>query len=460
MRRYSPKYDGLFPLNVYSTNYSCSTRKCFSPGPNGCNCEVCNASAKVVPLIVTDVTATAEYIVTVTIYYSDGSSMSVDLSKNKRYTIKYVSNGELISITGVITAIGKVNNSSNCTCDCCNGEDYLLKIDASSNYASQVVTIKSSAIREIKEYTLYGDEDTTLNSSRCKAVTIVGRVNNIQITDCTIDNMGIVSKGTIITGKPDENNCAIADGCATGVNSNGHTITVVNGRTTGGTITGGTIMTAKLNTWTAAGGNYDPETGIRTECNVEALFGTIVAYDCDVFGAKTIAGDVIEPKINPSIVAGGKRMGADMITTDAIIIDDIAYGGRCVGGIVYGGTAVGNINDQTFTIENGETSGGHSSKCTVTGGIVKGGTKVGDSIIGAVIYGGIAECGLTIDGCTTLGESGYIKPGHDTIPSDLINTITEHKSTDAYEKNIDDLVIWWKHTGSWAFDTNISTIKI
>ena len=414
------------------------------------------------PLIITDISAVANYTVDLTISYSDGSSVTTTLSKNTRYVFRYLENGQILQIVGVITAIGKVNNANQCTCDCCNGEDYLIKVDCSTDYASKVVVIRSSMIRDIKPYTKYADEDSTIDSSVVRGASVFGRLEHIKIEEATITADGIISKGKILMGDVTDN-CAIADGCAVGTNKYGHDIVVINGSTEGGNVINGYTMSGKVYTFTVTDGELDPETGKTTNCTVEAEKGILIINDATVVGGITYNGTVIDPTIKDSIVAGGTRIGNDVVTTKAIVICGIGYGGASQGGTLYGGTATGEINGVTYTIENGVTVGGFSNKCTVTNGVIKGGKKIGDTIIGSEIIGGNVECGVTFNGITTLGEEGVIKTGTFKLPDGLITTIAAKADTDiaAFEKDIDNLVIWWSSdVGGFHFGTNIGTTKI
>ena len=423
----------------------------------------CPGAAKMQPLYVTDVSATSSYTVDLTISYSDGSSKTTTLSKNTKYLIKYVQDGQLLQVVGIITAIGKVNNTTSCTCDCCNTEDYLIKLDCSSEYSSSVVIIKSSTIRDISVYTKYADEDTTIQDSVVRGATLIGRVESIKILEATITLDGIVTKGKIVKGAPDCTNAVVADGCATGENEKGHTIVVINGTTLGGNIMTGQVTSGKVYSYIITDGETDPETGTVTNCTVEAEKGMLIATSVSVIGGTTTNGTVIDPTLNPSMVAGGTRIGTDLVTTGAIVIDGIAYGGNCEGGVLYGGTATGEIDGRVYTIEEGVTKGGYSNKCTVTGGTVKGGTIIGNTIVGATVYGGTAECGITMQGVTTLGEEGIIRAGTFQFPEGLITTINAHANTDvaAFEKDIDNLVVWWtSDVGGFHFGTNIGTTQI
>ena len=457
--------EGAWPLYVTNNFRYCidgENGKEYFPVCQKCLDGHCDHIGKV-PLIITDISAVANYTVDLTISYSDGTSVTTTLSKNTKYVIKYLQDGQILQVVGIITAIGKVNNASQCTCDCCNGEDFLIKVDCSTEYSSKVVVIRSSMIRDIHPYTKYADEDSTITSSIVRGSTVFGRVETVKITDATISSTGVITKGTIVKGTVTDN-CAVTDGCAVGDNKYGHHIVVIDGITENGNIINGTVMSAKVYEYTITGGEPDPDHDDRViNCVVEAERAVIISSDTTVVGGITSNGTVIDPTIKNSIVAGGTRIGNDVITTKAIVIGGIGYGGASEGGAVYGGTATGEINGKMYTIENGITVGGFSNKCTTEGGIIKGGTKIGDTIIGSEIIGGTVECGVTFEGTTTLGEDGVIKTGTFKLPDGLITTISAKANTDvaAFEKDVDNLVIWWtSDVGGFHFGTNISTTKI
>ena len=412
-----------------------------------------------VPLIITDISAVANYTVDLTISYSNGTSVTTTLTKNTKYVIKYLDKGQIIQVVGIITAIGKVNNSSECTCDCCNGEDYLIKVDCSSEYNSAVVVIRSSMIREIHPYTKYADEDSTIVSSIVRGATLFGSLENVKILDATVSATGVVYAGNIVKGDV-TTNCAIADGCATGENKYGHKIVVIDSTTEGGNVTAGKVMSAKLYEFIVEGGETDPETGRTVGCTVTAARAMVIANDVTVMGGVTSNGTVIDPTIKNSVVTGGVRIGTDVVTEKAIVIGDIGYNGISTGGILTDGIATGKINGKFYIIENGITTGGYSNKCTVEGGMIKGGTKIGDTIIGATIYGGNVECGVTYEGTTTLGEDGIIKSGTFSLPDNLIDNIglKADDNVDAFEREINNLVLWWtSDAGGFHFGTNIGS---
>lgn len=443
--------EGEFPLNLYGKpcylngfdlgmvngshwsghGYMNSLKKC------------CCGNNNTVKLYITDVQVSACYTITITIQYSDGSSDSVVIEKGKRYTFEYLENGCVNRVVGVVDAIGKLSSgiTGNCPCADPSSQDYIIQVDASSAYNSSVVTFKTSNLRGISYYTQYEDEDTTIASSVTRGATVVGTINNLRIEEATIDSNGNVLKGKIVAGQISEGHCIIDGGSSTGNNPNGHKIVVVNGQTIGGTITEGSIISAVLTSPIVQGFTVN---GSRLEnATITAPNGKVVAVDASISGGKTVNGTVIEPTMTNSLVSGGTRYGSDMVTTGGTVVGNVCYGGTITGGTLYGGVATGIINCDSYMIENGETTGGYSVKSIVYDGKIVGGKQIGDTIIGAVVYGGRAECGITTGGTTTIGASGTIKPGMSTLP----DTVTSPVNVDAqfFEKDIDDLIIWWEN---------------
>ena len=453
-----------FPLSLYTNNYRYvidgMTGNEYYPVCSGCLKGKCPATKKLQPLYVTDVSAISSYTVDLTISYSDGSSVTTTINKNTKYVIRYVDEGELKQCVGVIVAIGKVNNASSCTCDCCNGEDYLFKVDCSVEYNSAVLVIRSSAIRDIRVFTKYADEDTTIENAVIRGAALIGNVSETKITEATITRDGIVTAGKLVAGIPSEDNCAITGGCAVGNNPLGHKIVVIESDYTMGNIIGGNVVSAKLYEYTIEGGETDPETGTTTNCTLNDVKGVFICNDVTALGGMSSKGVVIDPTIKNSTVVDGTRSGNDMVSVKGIVISNICYGAAVEGGVLTGGTAVGFIGDKVYQIEHGITTGGFSNKATVTGGIVEGGTVIGNCIVGATVKGGIAQCKVSFNGTTVLGEDGIIKPSVFEFPKGLIDTINGQVDTTAYIKEVNNLIIWTKEENCFAFGSNISLITL
>lgn len=445
--------EGEFPLDTYCNHYTEQFQNSYNLN-NIHNCDCCQPydinktvqKLQRATLMITNVSTKATYNIAITIDYSDGTSKTYNLEKGKRYKVQYLSNGEIVTLVGVITNIGKVNSNSNCSCDCCSGvNDYIIRLDASTNYTSVVEDIRTSNIRDIQPYVEHADEDTTILNARSSGITVAGLINNITIIDATIDEDGTVLAGKVIKGNIDEKEGLAIDGCSIGSNSLNNTITVAGAELIGGSITSGKIMSGKLGKYTIiTQGNNDCCSNVMTNCVVESKYAMIVATECTIVGSKSYGGTVIEPTIENSTVVGGKRAGKDMVTTGAMVINGVAYGGTITGGTLLGGTATGTIDSKAYAIENGSTTGGTSMKCTVTNGRIVGGKNVNGSIIGATVYGGIAECGTTTGGTTTVTNeiTSYIRPEASSIPPEIICNCP--KVYGDYKDMIGDVIIWIK----------------
>lgn len=451
-RNYHYNENGAFPLNVYTeNNYTCdcySNRKC--PAMNSC---------KLQPLFVTDVAAESHYTIDLIITYSDGSTSTTTLTRYNKYVIKYVENGLLKQVVGVIVAIGKVNDNSNCTCECCNNEDFLIKVDASVEYNSNTVIIRTSSIRDISIYTKYADENSNIENATIRGASFVGNATDVKIINCTIDESGKISAGTIIKGTPDMENCTFSDGCVTGLNSKNHEIVVIDSKYCNGLISDGKVLSGYAYEFTIEGGETDTETGITTDCTMIAERAMIISTDITAFEGVSYNGTVIDPTIINSTVVGGDRTGADMITTGGIAMNGIYYSGTTEGGNIVGGTASGFIGDKEYVITNGITKDGFSTKTTVEGAIIEGGKIVGSSTIGAIAKGGIAKCGVSFEGTTVLGPEGIIKPGNISIPAGLIDTACAAPDNTAYEEVVNELIIWLT-APPVGFGSNISVVTL
>lgn len=448
--------EGEFPLNLYTRDAylngfdlgMVNGSHWSGHGPlNNMNTECgCPCTCNTVKLYVTDVQVSASYSLTLTIKYSDGSDDTVVLEKGKKYKFTYLDSGTVYQLVGVITGVGKVSESAafcDCECNCSSSADYLIQVDSSTNYSSSVVTIRTSNLRGISYYTEYEDEDTSIDNATVRGATVAGTINNIRIKNATVDEDGNITAGIIVGGVLAETGTIIDGGSVTGYNKNNHLITLLNAQCHNGTIINGTVIAGVAKTINVSNGASD-NNGHLINCDVVAPTAKIVAVDCDVNNAVSVSGTVIDPILNDSIVVGGTRYGTDMVTVGGLVVGDMCYGGKVTGGVLYGGTASGLIDGTSYTIFDGETTGGYTVKASVKGGKVVGGKQVGDTIIGAVVYGGTAINGTTTGGVTKIGASGYIKAGITDIPTGLTNI--GNSNAKYIEKDINDLIIWWNQT--------------
>ena len=112
-------------------------RKC---GPLSCGC--CNNTAT----MLTNVTCTAKLILSVTLVYTNSDfNKTIDIIPGNKYTIQYLTNGNIAQCTGIVTNIYKVEQLQT------DNEIYKIRLDCSTEGSSNVVVIKSDQIRGVSE---------------------------------------------------------------------------------------------------------------------------------------------------------------------------------------------------------------------------------------------------------------------------------------------------------------------
>lgn len=411
------------------------------------SCE-CDCKAQ---LYITDIQVTENRSLNMQIMYSDGSVKTITIESGKKYIIKYIENGQLVQITGIIKAIGKVGTATTCTCTCCSGNDYVIEVDASTEGNSSVYTIRTSTIREISLYGTHYGEDTNLEISSVYGATVFGLFTSVRLKDCTIDNEGFITKGTIISADMVIDKSVGEWGCAQGKNNIGSNLVIIQGRTIKGTVIAGNIMAGQVFAPIVEGGKSGQ--GVVEGATVRANKARLVITNGDIIGGKTVNGVILNPVLENSFVSGGTRYGEDMITNGATVVGGKAYAGYTSGGTLYGGTATGFIDKYAYTIVDGETTGGSTTNAIVENGKIVGGNTIGTTTLGAIVYGGTTKAGTSIGGTTTLGNSGYIRPGYSSLPLNVTNPTVDYRKL--LEKKIDELIIWWEKFDGRAY-TNLS----
>ena len=359
----------------------------------------------------TAVTATSKITLLVTFNYADCSqNRTVEIAAGNIYTISYIENAQLKTCTGKVTDIYKVYSDNDETL-------YKIKIDCSVNYSNQVVIIKTDQLRSCKLYQQYSEEDSTIDNSLHRYGTTVAQViKDAIVTDATIDKNGNIVKGNVIDGYI--NGGYTVDGIATGTNSHGHSITVINGKTHNGQITNGEIINGVVRSGDVCG-KKDDDTGIVEHATIKGIISNLVIINTIVKGGKTTDGETIDPTLIDSIVTGAIITGNDMITTGGVTVGNITTGGTTVGGTGTGGTANGFIDGKMYTIENGITKGNLTTVGgVVTGGTIIGGTHIGNAIYNATIKGGVCSDGTTTGGTTTNGVITTALANHANITKD------------------------------------------
>lgn len=415
----------------------------------------------------TNVNAQAKTTLVFTFSYSNESlNKTVELTTDQVYTITYLEEGQLNTVTGKVSNIWKVYGNDDTT-----SSFYKIKIDASADYATNTVVIKNDQIRDITLYVEHADEDTTLESSLHKYGTTVGTITNAIVTNATIDANGNLIEGDIVQGVVDG---FTHDGTAQGTNSLGTQMIVINGTTTGGNILNGKIISAYHTSGDTEEGTFAEGTNILEHATVKGVLTNAVIVNTTVEGGKTVDGTFLEQKIENSVVFNAKITGDDLVTTGGITCGNVTSNGTSIGGTAYGGTATGQINGRNYTIEAGTTVAKPGSKLTTTGGIVVGGTiiggtQVGNMIVGATIKGGTVTNGTTINGVTTGGEIIPVAGSNISLAQvsqniseiDLKPNFKPANSTNSSDNPFDEngLVIY-EDLSSGDIRTNLATTKM
>lgn len=450
--------EGEFPVNIYGPDYRCRhgyTWGMFSGAqwaPN--TCKPCCPNDSQVQLLITDIGVEELKTYKLTITYLSGEQKELTLEIGKKYIVKYVEGGSLVTVSGYLTAMGAINSLAvnNSSCPCAMSKDYILQLDCSTEGHSSILSIRTSDIRFITDYVDNFGEDTILENATVFGATTFGTFSYVIITDATIDGDGNITKGTIQHAELLENSSIGIGGCAKGKNNLNHTIVTINSTSYNGIVSDGTVLSGRVYAPIVTGGKNG--NGVVIGATVKADKAKLVIIDSILNNTKNVNGTLLNPVIENSIVDGGTRSGEDMVTVGSTVFGTNAYGGGVTGGTLYGGTATGSIDGAPYTIINGETTGGTTMHGIVEGGKIVGGKNIGNSIVGAIVYNGTCTKGYTVDGITTLGENGYIKPGYSTIPSNLTNPRMDCGKF--IDKDIDELVIWYKNN---TLQTNLKDYR-
>jgi len=395
----TPAYNGGVVGGRCYSDYTSTKNSNITPGlmsglyrPNGplnlsCNC--CSNT------MVTGVKVTQKTIITITVQYTDPEkNTSIDLEAGKMYIFDYIEDGKLLRVSGRLSDIYK-------TYDCNNNVLFKLKVDCSANYVTKTAVFKTDQIRGVTEYSVYADQDPTIDNSMHRYGTTTAEViKNAVVKNAIADKNGNILEGTIVSGEVTGHTL---DGLAKGKNNIGMELTVINGDTINGAIIEGKILNANLRAG-SVDGKTDEKTGIVSDATITGTITNVIAINTIIKGGRTEKGTIINPVLKDSVVYGATVTGDNMITTGGITVGDITVGGTAVGGTATGGTATGCIDGKSYTIEDGTTTGKITTTGgTLVGGTIIGGTKVGRTIVNAVIQGGVYTNGTTTGGDTKDG---------------------------------------------------------
>lgn len=372
-------------------------KKC---GPLNCPCDC----AKMYTL--TGVQTKAKIVLEVKLSYTvKDLNKTITITPGGLYNFDYLDEGEVKSCCGRVTNIYKVNDLEERT------NLYKIRVDCSGEYSHNVVVFKTDQIRGVSKYFEYANEDTIVkNGFHQGGTTITQVIKDAIVINAELDSEKNIIKGTIVSGILEWG--ITVDGVCVGTNSSQHDIVLTGARSSGGEITGGTLLNGVVRSGDINGESND-ETGIITNATIKGIISNAVIVNSIVTGVSVNNGDgtIVDPTLENSIVYDATVLGEDMITTGGVTVGNVTTGGVTTGGTARGGKAFGVINGRQYQIEGGVTTGENmvTSGGMVVGGKVTGGTKVGNTIYGATVTGGVAHNGTTTGGTTTVDISvdGY-----------------------------------------------------
>ena len=426
----------------------------------GSECECCQNNNDMNYLI--DVEARPTTSIIVTLHYSNSAlDYSTNISIGGKYDVWYLEDKCIKHIVGIVTDVTKIysleeyEEEENSTYI----PEYKITFDASTEGNSKVVIIKANQIRKIKFYTKYSNEGTKLTEARSSGGNTIGKVNNIEIKNATIDKSGtdiVVTDGDVTNGDITDDSTT-TDGIIDGKNPNGNHVYIVDSKVYGGTITAGKVISATMQGAVKFidEGTVDPNNpDIIYNATISGNAEDVVIIDSVVTNGITDGktGEIKEATLQNFIVSGGTVTGEDMITTSGTTVDNVTYNGITTGGVVTGGTAVGEFNGKpayatgNITIIGGTVSGG-----TITGGVISGGTTENGVTVNGVVKGGTGTAGITIggilyinNGMITYGRTSEVKFKDIIFPSAAVPPNTDTSDDDSkskYSKPMEGLIV-------------------
>ena len=322
----------------------------------------------------------------------------VRVNKGIKYRILYLNKRhELTRIVGIVTGIAPLYKPDDWA-----HREFVLKVDCSTDNASNVHRIRTNDIRAIREYVEHMDEDTTIKNGKTESVnTTANKIVDMVIVDPKIDDNGNIIDGKIIDGKIDDGK---TDGGITeGDNDNGNHIVVIDDIVDGGEIKKGDIIH----------GTTTEDTIIEKDSDgkVIKITGTIInviIYNTTIINGISFGGTVINPDRTNVTVYGGTISGDTMITHGGITVNNITMHGTTEGGIINGGYGVTSWNGRVMYIYDIKTAtGGTANNCIINGGVISGGTGHGTTYYGTTVIGGTGTNGMSINNTVTGGYFSY-----------------------------------------------------
>lgn len=333
--------------------------------------------------------------------YSDPAfDKRVKLERDYRYRVTFLEDRLIQRMVGTITNIRRIFDPE---IETSSGlpmpPEYVVTLDASTKYGSNVKHIRTSQIRDIKRYTEYMDEDPSMKDAEVHGGTTVGKSTNIVIRFVEYDE----DKGVIKGGKVDSGTVLgnTTNGITNGTINNGKVVTVVDNTVDGGKIDAGVVIHAEID-------EDMPHKFVVEPDGSKTFHGSVVNFiivNTHITGGKSLGGKIVDIETFNTVVYGGIITGKDMYTIGGITKGDITYGGTTIGGTVVGGDAIGSWNgrvihrDGDIVTVDGITTGG-----IITGGTVLGGDRIGEYIYNGVVIGGSGSANVTTGGYTTGGK--------------------------------------------------------
>ena len=397
--------------------------------------------------ILTDVNARPVLSVYLGFEYADPAfNKTIKVEHGLRYKFVYLEDRALVRVIGIVKGMTQIYKS-----ELDNRKappEFLITVDASTEYGSNIKRIRSSQIRDVVKYIDHMDEDINLSNTETTSATVFGKINNVVIDKITIDdsNQNIVS--TDINGKleildakstlsfedivgdlqitSDEKFLVVHE--ITGNVGVPYVRTIGSVIINGGTISGGKVISGDLDPSTHSNGGITYGVNIKgssvivtgnTTSGGKINGGDAVRFDVDITkpfkfelnddGTKKFTGSVVNALIINGHITGASTTGGKIV--EPTITNAVTYGGTIIsqGTNMSGGTSgtspsynpsVGiTPSDSTYNPDYvpGGTSGGNTStskgEMVTTGGITTGDVTTGGTTIGGIITGG-----------TTIGE--------------------------------------------------------
>jgi len=374
----------------------------------------------------------------------------VRVMKNMVYKIIYLEKGRLCTVVGEVKDISRIFTTVTVNEDKKSYNEYVLTIDCSNKYNTNVKKIRTGDIRSIRKFIDHMDEDTDIpNAITLDGNTVASKITNVIINNIRVEDTVTITKengiaeyntdsfkhivGGVIEGGKTDSTAVTNNGVATGANNLGNIIHIDNGVTSGeGDITAGNIITAMISFphFDSYDTTEDPE-----DIKNKTIYGAIhvVSEDNKWYGdieeviishskitGYSTGGNVVDAIRDNTIVYGGTISGENMKTTNAITYNDITTDGVTTDGVIKGGYVVTIIDGGRTCYLYGDdlvTTGAIANNCVITGGTVIEGTNgiypggAGgegfNATINSTVIGGIGTNGVAFGGHTEGGEMSF-----------------------------------------------------